>query len=103
VFDAAWHAGNILCAGALLIVSKAGKQYGEQLQELVYKVRLENATRYGPTPLPCPEPPAAAPILTTKNFRDVFDAVLDPCFDEDVYMGTDELHPAMPLGPLGDH
>jgi hypothetical protein len=92
-----------LCAGALIIVSKAGASFSATLQELIYSVRLENATRYGPNPNTCPEPPAAEPVLTTKNFRNVFDAVLDPFFDEDVYMGTDEMHPAMPLGAPGDH
>ena len=103
MFDAAWHAGNLLCAGALLIVSKAGADCGTTLQELVYSVRLENAARYGPNPKTCPEPPATELVLTTKNFANVFDAVLDPFFDEDDYMGTDEMHPAMPLAPLGDH
>ena len=94
---------SLVCVCALLIVSKASLQDAEKLKELVYAVRLENAKRYGTDTNKCPEPPAEAPVVTTNNYADVFAAVLDPFFDEDVYMGTDELHPAMPLGHLGDH
>ena len=97
-----------MCVCALIIGSKAGSESGDRLKELVYAVRLENATMCRPDPNKNPEPPAVLDgpdpsELTTKNFADVFNAVLDPFFDEDVYMGTDERYPVMPLEPIGDY
>ena len=97
-----------MCVCALIIGSKAGSESGDRLKELVYAVRLENEARYGPDPNKNPEPPAVLDgpdpnELTTKNFADVFNAVLDPFFDEDVYMGTDERFPRMPYEAIGDY
>ena len=97
-----------MCVCALIIGSKAGSDSGDQLKALVYAVRLENATMYGPDPNKNPEPPAVLDgpdpnELPTKDFTDVFNAVLDPFFDEDVYMGTDERFPLMPFEAIGDY
>ena len=79
-------------------MAKVGADDAAKLKELVFAVRLENATRYGSKQ--SYEPPVRPPVLTMKKYPDVFAAVLDPFFDEDEYMGTDELNPAM---PIGDH
>ena len=81
------------------------------MKALVYSVRLENTTMYGADPNNNPESPAVLDgpdpnEQPTMDFTDVFNAVLDPFFDEDVYMGTDERCPPMPLMPyegIGDY
>ena len=70
----------------------------EILKEIVFSVRLVNATRYSVTESDEPAGPPQEPSST--HFVDLFDAVLDPFFDEDVFMGSEELGPIM---PLGDH
>jgi hypothetical protein len=76
----------------------ANKDHEEMLIDLVFAVQLVNATRYS-TPESA-EPAGTPQEPSSRHFLDLFDAVLDPFFDEDVYMGSDELFPVM---PLGDH
>ena len=81
------------------------------LKQLVYAVRLENTRRYdteAPVPeAPVPEAPvpealvlthtpARPSVQTLVGYSDIFDAVLDPAFNEDEFMGSPPL-------PLGDH
>ena len=68
------------------------------LKEIVFSVRLVNATRYSTTESDEPAGPPQEPSST--YFVDLFDAVLDPNFDEDVFIGIEELGPIM---PAGDH
>ena len=46
------------------------------------------------------EPAGPPQEPSSTHYVDLFDAVLDPLFDEDVFMGSEELCPKM---PLGDH
>ena len=66
------------------------------LKEIVFSVRLVNATRYSTTESDEPAGPPQDPSST--YFVDLFDAVLDPFFDEDVFTGSDEIFPVMPIG-----
>ena len=87
-----------MCSCVLLVVTKASAEDAAILNELVYSVELSNATRYGGTIEA--EPTAPPPVPTPMNPTEFFDALNDPFFDEDVFMGTEELDPTM---PLGDH
>ena len=72
------------------------KDHEERLIELVIAVQLVNATRYS---TPESADPAGTPQEpSSRHFLDVFDAVLDPFFDEDVFTGSDEIFPVMPIG-----
>ena len=76
----------------------ANTEHEAMLIELVFAVQLVNATRYSTTE--SDEPAGPPPEPSKPHFVDIFDAVLDPFFDEDVFTGRDELDPIM---PLGDH
>ena len=94
----AGHVASPVCACALLVATKARPEDAAILSELVYSVELCNATRYGENVKG--EAAAAPPVPTVLNPVDFFDQVLDDFFDEDVFMGTEELDPPM---PIGDH
>ena len=77
---------------------KVPEYHEAMLKEVVFSVQLVNATRYSTTE--SDEPAGSPQEPSSTHYVDIFDAVLDPFFDEDVFMGCDELDPIM---PLGDH
>ena len=86
---------------AVCAVPKATREQRSILEQLVHAVRLENTTQYHSEP-PVPEaivltPTPCRPVVQTcMEYTDIFDAVLDPAFNEDEFMASPPL-------PLGDH
>ena len=74
---------------------KANVEDANTLKELVACVRLD-------TPLHLrADSPQSRPVAgMSTDPADVFEAILDPLFDEDVYMRRMKTEPPM---PLGDH
>ena len=85
---------------ALHVVQKAHPTVAKVLKKLVHSVRLENATSVLMSATP--EQPRAAPLRhPSSDYTALFDAIIDPSFDEDEYMGRAERPP--PMLAIGDH
>jgi len=78
-------------------VREAGEEDQNSLQSLVSLVELHNKKNFSPDQ---PDLPRAPPAATTPHYESIFDAVLDPLFDDSMYMAS---HKTVPRPPLGDH
>ena len=67
------------------------------MKSLVSKVTLCNPTNSSPRGPDLPRAPLAA---TPPSYESIFQAVLDPLFDESMYMAS---HKTVPRPQLGDH
>ena len=87
---------GLSCVCAWVVVRKANSDDRGVLDDLVRCVRLEKSKCVVPDKLELhPGRPSAA---TTPDYSALFNAVLDPLFDEEAYVRSKKLYSRMPLG-----